>query len=181
MAAAPYAIRVFGDPVLKHRCTEVDDVDETIRKLTEDMITTMYDAPGVGLAAPQIGVQKRFFVYDDGDGEGARTMINPEIIETSGEFLWDEGCLSVPGIFFPIERPNRVRIAGVDVEGHPVEFVADGFLGRILQHEVDHLNGTLMLDRLNDTQRKQALRELRERDMRQPPLTNPRQPPKPRP
>src|ERR687897_1350314 len=99
---APYEIRIFGDPVLKQRATEIADVDGTLVRLAEDMVQTMYDAPGIGLAAPQVGVQKRLFVYDLQDGAGPRTVINPTITETHGEWAYDEGCLSVPGLAWEI-------------------------------------------------------------------------------
>ncbi len=163
--AAPHPIRIFGDPVLRTTCAPVGEIDDGVRKLIDDMIATMYAAPGVGLAANQVGVQKRLFVYDDGEGLGARTLINPEITHTSGYFTWDEGCLSVPGLFFSVVRPDVVHIKGQDGEGNDVEMSADGFLGRILQHEVDHLNGMLFIERLDPDQRKIALRAMRERSM----------------
>ncbi|MGH9138851.1 MAG: peptide deformylase, partial [Acidimicrobiales bacterium] len=94
---APYDIRIFGDPVLRQTAKEVTDVDDTLVTLAADMAQTMYDAPGVGLAAPQVGVQKRLFVYDLHDGEGARTIVNPVITEGDGEWVYEEGCLSIPG------------------------------------------------------------------------------------
>lgn len=165
---APYAIRTFGDPVLKLRCSEVGAVDADLRKLVDDMIVTMYEAPGVGLAAPQIGVQKRIFVYDDEAGGGARVIVNPVITETSGEWRYEEGCLSVPGLFFPIVRPARVVMEATDLEGKPLRFEVDELLGRIFQHELDHLDGLLLMERLDPDQRKQAMRALRERAMHSP-------------
>jgi peptide deformylase len=121
----------------------------------------MYAAPGVGLAAPQVGVQKRFFVYDVGEGPGV--VINPEIIESSGEWVHDEGCLSVPGLFWPIVRAKEVLLVGLDIDGNDVAFEADELLARMFQHEVDHLDGTLLLARLDGDQRKEAMRALRSR------------------
>lgn len=171
---AIFPIRTFGDPVLRTPAAHVQTFDHALRKLADDMIETMYDAPGVGLAAPQIGVSKRVVVFDAGDGP--KTLINPELMaldeassvpslnrELDPEEVWefDEGCLSVPGKYWPIERPAHAWVKGVDVEGRPVEYAGDELLGRVLQHEVDHINGILLLDRLPKRARKQALKELR--------------------
>lgn len=158
-SVAIFPIRTFGDPVLRLRTTRVEVFDGALRRLAEDMIETMYDAPGVGLAAPQIGVSKRICVFDAGDGP--RVLVNPEIVETSG--LWDfgEGCLSVPGYYWTIERPAFVRATGQDVHGDPVEYAGEELLGRVLQHEIDHLNGMLLIQRLDRPTRKAALRDLR--------------------
>jgi peptide deformylase len=156
-----YTVRIYGDPVLKQRATEVTDITGSLAKLADDMLTTMYAAPGVGLAAPQVGIQKRLFVYDLGDDEGPRTVINPEIIESSGEWIFDEGCLSVPGLYFPITRPKDVHLRGYDLNGQAVDIEASEFHARVLQHEVDHLDGRLLLEHLDPEQRKEALRALR--------------------
>ena len=155
---APYAIRVFGDPVLTQRAAEVDDINGALVRLADDMLTTMYDAPGLGLAAPQVGVQKRLFVYDAGDGPAV--LVNPVISETSGEWAYDEGCLSVPGLSWEIVRPKQIHLTGYDLDGNEVSFEADELLSRLFQHEMDHLDGVLLLARLDDEQRKDALREL---------------------
>lgn len=160
MAILP--IRVFGDPVLRTVSTPVNGVDGRIRRLVEDMIETMYDAPGVGLAAPQVGVGRRIFVFDIGDDRGPRTVINPELVETSGEWEYDEGCLSVPEYFWPIRRPARAVVRGLDLDGARVEYGGDELLGRVLQHELDHLNGVLLLERLDRSDRRKALRAIRE-------------------
>ncbi len=160
-AVATYPIRVFGDPVLRQRAAEVDNVDGKLVRLAQDMVETMYDAPGVGLAAPQVGVQKRMFVYDAGDGP--HTILNPEIVESRGEWEYEEGCLSVPDLSWPITRPNEVHLRGVDLEGNTVDIEADEFLGRVFQHELDHLDGVLLLERLDEEQRKEAMRVLRGR------------------
>jgi len=160
---AQYDIRVFGDPVLRTPTAPVTDIDGALKQLVDDMLETMYAAPGVGLAAPQVGVQKRFFVYDVGDGPGV--VINPKIGETSGEWVHDEGCLSVPGLFWPITRPKLVHLTGVDIDGNDIEFEADELLARMFQHEVDHLDGTLLLSRLDGDQRKEAMRTLRSRTL----------------
>lgn len=160
---APYAIRVFGDPVLTQRAAEVDDINGALVRLADDMLTTMYDAPGLGLAAPQVGVQKRLFVYDTGDGPAV--LVNPVISESSGEWAYEEGCLSVPGLSWEIIRPKQIHLTGYDLDGNEVSFEADELLSRLFQHELDHLDGVLLLERLDDEQRKDALRTLRELTM----------------
>ncbi len=159
---AIYPIRTFGDPVLRTEMKRVTDIDETVATLVEDMIETMYDAPGVGLAANQIGITKEIAVFDAQDELGPRVMINPEIVETSGEWEYEEGCLSVPGRYWNIMRPAFARVKALDLDGEEVEYAGDGLLGRVLQHEIDHLNGKLLLDRLEKPVRKKALKELRE-------------------
>lgn len=154
-------IRTFGDPVLRTPAEPVDVIDDGVRKLVEDMIETMYAAPGVGLAAPQVGVSRRVAVFDAHDGLGARVLINPILLETSGEWMYDEGCLSVPGYFWPITRPAFARARGLDLDGDPIEYAGDELLGRVLQHEIDHLDGMLLIGRLDRRARKDALREIR--------------------
>ena len=160
MAILP--IRKFGDPVLRAVSKPVTEIDERIRKLVADMIETMYDAPGVGLAAPQVGVGRRIFVFDIADDEGPRVMINPEMVETSGEWEYDEGCLSVPEYFWPISRPGHAVMRGLDLDGKTVVCAGDDLMGRVLQHELDHLNGILLLERLERGTRKKALKAIRE-------------------
>ncbi|HET6950323.1 MAG TPA: peptide deformylase [Acidimicrobiales bacterium] len=158
---APYRIRLVGDPVLRQRAAEVTTIDGRLAKLAEDMIVTMYEAPGVGLAAPQVGVEKRLFVYDIGDGPS--TLINPTIADSDGEWTYEEGCLSVPGLSWQIVRPKQVLLTGVDLDGDEVSIEADDVLARCFQHEIDHLDGVLLLERLDADTRKQALRTIREK------------------
>ena len=160
---ASYSIRLFGDPVLKQRSPEVANVDAALVRLCEDMIVTMHRAPGVGLAAPQVGVQKRLFVYQLSEDEGPKTVINPVITESRGEWEYEEGCLSIPGLYFPIVRPKEVHLTGFDLEGNEISIDADELAARLFQHELDHLNGVLLLEHLDKDQRKAALRELRRR------------------
>lgn len=157
-------IRTVGDPVLRQVAAEITDVDDRLVRLTEQMFVTMYEAPGIGLAAPQIGVQQRLFVYDVGDGE-QHVLVNPEIVESEGEWLYEEGCLSIPGLSFEIVRPKIVHLRGRDLDGNEVELEADELLARLFQHELDHLNGVLMLDHLDDDDRKWALKQLRDREL----------------
>src|ERR1700722_12570615 len=158
-----YSIRLYGDPVLRQRTPDVEDIDGSLKRLADDMVQTMYEAPGVGLAAPQVGVQKRIFVYDTGDGDGPVTIVNPVLADARGEWTFDEGCLSIPGLSWPIVRPKEVHLTGLDLDGNEVSVEADEYLARIFQHEVDHLDGVLLVQRLDEDQRKEAKRILRAR------------------
>lgn len=159
---AIYKIRTFGDPVLRMPTKPITEIDDTVLTLAKDMIETMYDAPGVGLAANQIGIPRRIAVFDANDELGPRVMINPEIVETVGEFEMEEGCLSVPGHWWEITRPAFARVRALDLDGNEVEYAGDGLVGRVLQHEVAHLEGSLLLDALPKRIRKKALKELRD-------------------
>lgn len=159
---AIYPIRTFGDPVLRMETKPITDIDSTVGKLAADMIETMYDAPGVGLAANQIGISRRIAVFDAQDELGPRVMINPELVEATGEVELDEGCLSVPGYWWEITRPAFARVKALDLDGKEVEYAGDGLLGRVLQHEIGHLDGKLLLDALPKRTRKKALKELRD-------------------
>ena len=156
-------IRQYGDPVLKERARDVDDIDAAVASLVDSMIETMYAAPGTGLAANQVGVQRRIFVYDI--GEGARPVINPRIVESDGEWVFDEGCLSVPGLSWEILRPNTVHLIGLDLDGNEISIEASELEGRVFQHELDHLDGILLVERLNEDQRREALKILRSRSL----------------
>ncbi|MDA3041239.1 MAG: peptide deformylase [Actinomycetota bacterium] len=158
--ASPYQVRIIGDPVLRKIADDVTDIDGQLAKLATDMLDTMYAEPGIGLAAPQVGVAKRFFVYDLGDDP--RVLINPVIRESDGEWVYEEGCLSVPGLSWEIVRPKLVHITGYDLDGNEVSIEADELEARLYQHELDHLDGILLVDRLDEDTRKQALRTLRE-------------------
>lgn len=154
-----YDIRTYGDPVLNGVADKVENIDGKIMRLTQSMFQAMYRAPGLGLAAPQIGIQKQIFVYDI-DGEQV-TLINPRIVESSGEWVYDEGCLSIPGLYVEMIRPKQVLLEAVDLDGNEVQVEADELLARLFQHELDHLNGVLMFDRMTPDQREEALREYR--------------------
>ena len=154
-----YPIRIYGDPVLKQPTQVVDDIDASVAKLAADMIEVMYQAPGVGLAANQIGIAKRMFVYDI--GTGAKVVVNPEITETDGQWTYEEGCLSVPGLYWPIVRPKHVHLEGVDLDGNRISVEAEDLEARVFQHELDHLNGVLLIQRLDEDQLREAKRELR--------------------
>lgn len=164
MSRSPYTIRIVGDPVLREVAEEVSDIDGRVVKLTEDMFETMYAAPGIGLAAPQIGVGKRLFVYDlEPDHRGdPHVLVNPRIVETDGEWTYEEGCLSIPGMSFEIVRPKLIHLVGTDLDGNEVSIEADELLSRMFQHELDHLDGVLMTERMDPDTRKVALRRIRE-------------------
>lgn len=157
-----YEIRTFGDPVLKAVAEPVVNIDEKLVRLTDEMFEVMYKAPGIGLAATQIGVQRQVFVYDI--DEERKVILNPQIVESSGEWVYDEGCLSIPGLYVEMLRPKRVLVRGINLDGNLVEFEADELLARLFQHEVDHLNGVLMFDRMTPDQRKEAIKLYRARE-----------------
>jgi peptide deformylase len=154
-------IRQFGDPALRERAGEIEEVTDLHRRLAADMLETMRAAPGVGLAGNQVGVLERIFVWQWEEEHGA--VINPVITERSEETEIDEeGCLSLPGIQYPVERASRVTVTGLDEDGGVVKLDAEGHMARICQHEIDHLDGVLFVDRLPDDLRKEALTQLRD-------------------
>lgn len=163
--ASPYAIRIVGDPVLKQVAAEVTDIDGRLVRLAEDMLDTMYEAPGLGLAAPQVGVQQRFFVYDLENGEDPRVLINPRITGSDGEWSYEEGCLSIPNLSFEIVRPKTIEVTGIDLDGNELTFEADELFARLIQHELDHLDGKLLLEHLDEDQLKEAKKGIREMKM----------------
>ena len=150
-----YDIRTFGDPVLTSVAEQVENIDGKIVRLSQAMLQAMYQAPGLGLAAPQIGVQKQIFVFD---GEPV-TLLNPRIVESRGEWVYDEGCLSIPGLYVEMLRPKEVLLEAVDLGGNTIQIEADELLARLFQHELDHLNGVLMFERMTPDQREEALTE----------------------
>ena len=157
-------IRTLGDPVLREPSKPVDGFDRALRRLVDEMTETMYAANGVGLAGPQVGLSYRLFTYDDGE-TGPSFLANPELILLEGEMVHDEGCLSIPGPFHPTSRAELVRIVGQDAAGGRVELEARGLLARIFQHETDHLNGVLYIDRLDAEGCRAVMTELRRIEM----------------
>lgn len=145
MAVLP--IVLHPDPVLRRKAKPVQKINFQLRKLLDDMAETMYDAPGVGLAAPQVGVSKRIIVVDCGEPHGLIEMINPEIVYAEGRASATEGCLSIPGYVGEVERNARVRVAGLDRQGRKFWIDAEGLLARCFQHEIDHLDGVLYIDK----------------------------------
>jgi peptide deformylase len=161
-------IRTHGDPVLRQPTRPVEAFDAALRTLYEDMLETMYDAPGVGLAATQVGLAVSFFVFDDARGNGPAGVANPVITLLGGEQTDDEGCLSIPGLYYPTTRDLRARVAGQDIDGKPIALEGEGLLARIFQHETDHLKGMLFIDRLTDDDRRQAMAMVREMELADP-------------
>ena len=154
----------YGDDVLHERARDVDAFTQEIDRLVEDMIETMYAAPGIGLAAPQIGVARRIFVVDVSVGRDPSAlvvMINPEFVERDGMQLEEEGCLSVPGFNATVVRPSRVVVKGLDRAGHAHQHEGTGLLARAFHHEMDHLDGTLFVDRLRGIKRDLIVRRIR--------------------
>ena len=154
---------MMGDPVLREVARPVPEVSEELRALVADMFETMYAAEGVGLAAPQIGLGIRVIVVDPHDEVTQPfALFNPDVVSVGGETdRSEEGCLSIPGVRDVVERPTAAVVEAVDIEGKPVRLEAEGFLARVLQHEVDHLNGVLFLDRLSPIKRRMALAKWR--------------------
>ena len=153
-----YEIRTFGDPSLLTQAAAVTDIDGKLVHLVEGMFETLYQSDsGIGLAAPQVGVQRQIFVWDM--GENPLVILNPKIVESSGEWVYDEGCLSIPGLYVEMLRPKKVLVSGYTLEGEEVQIEADELLARLFQHEIDHLQGVLMFDRMLPDQRELAIVE----------------------
>ena len=165
-----YEVRIIGDPILRQRADEVTDIDSVVGRIVSRMIPTMHEACGIGLAAPQVGIQKRLFVWDLDDEPCV--VVNPEIIESDGEWAFVEGCLSVPDLSWEIIRPKQVHMVGYDLEGNEVSIEADEMESRLFQHEIDHLNGVLLIDHLDEETRKAALRTIRKRGLGSPTQRN---------
>jgi peptide deformylase len=156
----------YPDPRLREVATPVEAVTDEIRQLVEDMAETMYAAPGCGLAATQIGVNKRIFVVDvagEDEPSALQVFINCEILELDGVQVWNEGCLSFPGISEEIKRAERVKVRAIGLDGKPFELEADGLLAVAIQHETDHLNGVLMIDKVSALKRRMMGRKLASR------------------
>ncbi len=156
-------IRQYGDPALRMAANEVSEFDDDLRRLVERMIALMHDAQGVGLAATQVGVLRRLFVFE-ADEEGPRAIVNPVVVERAEETVSDEeGCLSLQGVRVPVERSTRVVLEGKDPNGDDMRVELDTYGSRVVQHELDHLAGVLIIDRTGDEHRKDALGTLRPR------------------
>jgi len=160
----------FPDPRLRIRAKSLAAVTDATRALIKDMLETMYAAPGIGLAATQVGVDQRVIVVDvSEDGDESMAFINPEILSQEGSEVMQEGCLSVPGVYEEVERAERIRVRALDRDGRQVEFDADGLLAVCIQHEVDHLNGKLFVDYLSELKRKRIKKriEKEERELKE--------------
>jgi peptide deformylase len=158
-------IRLYGDPILRKKAEEIEEIDEDIRKLAFDMLETCKAVSAIGLAGNQVGVAKRIFVVDRAHidlDEEALVMINPEVVETDGEDLSEEGCMSVPGAFEQVKRPQKIKIRGLNLEGKKLTIEGEGLLARVLMHEMDHLNGLLFIDHLSSVRRQLLSKKLRD-------------------
>jgi peptide deformylase len=158
---AVLSVRKYGDPVLRRRAQTVREVTPEIRRLADDMIETMYDEAGIGLAAPQVGASIRLMVVGDDRGRNPRALVNPVITEQGGSITAEEGCLSIPGVFADVPRAEWVQVEGHDLEGAPVSIRAKGFHARVFQHEMDHLDGILFIDRLDAVTRDRIKRKIK--------------------
>jgi len=157
-------IRTFGDPVLREKSHRIEKIDSDVKELIREMSETLEESPGrIGLAAPQVGILKRLFIYDL--GYGLRCLINPDIVCGEGEELSEEGCLSFPGVYVAVPRFEKVRIRCLTQRGQDIVIEAEGFGARILQHEYDHLEGILIVDRCDSEEKKRALKEYQELDI----------------
>ena len=156
-------IRQYGDPALRLKADEVEEFDDDLRRLVERMTTLMHEAQGVGLAATQVGILRRLFVFDP-DDDGPKAIVNPVVVERADETASDsEGCLSLQGVKVPVDRSVRIVLEGKDPDGNDVRYELDEYGSRVVQHELDHLDGVLIIDRTDDEHRRQALAELRPR------------------
>jgi peptide deformylase len=154
-------VRRYGDPVLRRRAAPVESVTPEIRRLAADMVDTMYDEVGIGLAAPQVGISMRLMVVGDEEGRGVQVLVNPAITAQGGTVTAEEGCLSLPGIFAHVTRSEWVTLQAQDLEGQPVSITARGLRARVFQHELDHLDGVLFIDRLEPVLRDRIKRRIK--------------------
>lgn len=162
MAVLP--IRLYPDPVLRVNCTPVEEFGPGLARLAADMVETMHAAPGIGLAAPQVGVEMRLAVVDLSVGEDPEqllVLVNPTVSDPRGSWVEEEGCLSIPGITDKVPRPQQIRVEARDLDGEPFAIEAEGWLARAISHEVDHLDGVLFIDHLRGLRRERARRALR--------------------
>lgn len=164
---AVLTVRKYGDPMLRRRAAPVEDVTPEIRRLIADLTDTMYDEVGIGLAAPQVGAAVRLIVVSDEDGRGVQALVNPVIIEEGGQVTAEEGCLSIPGVFAPVTRAAWVRVEAQDADGQPVSITARALFARVLQHELDHLDGVLFIDRLDPVTRDRIKRKIKKEGLRE--------------
>jgi peptide deformylase len=158
MAILP--VRLYGDPVLRKRAERVDAVTPAIASLLDDMVETMYEQLGIGLAAPQVGIGLQMLVVDEGKGV-ARAYLNPTIVEQGGRVVAEEGCLSLPGFFAEVARAEWVVVEAQDAQGAPVRRRAQGLMARVFQHEIDHINGVLFIDHVDKVTRDRIKRRIR--------------------
>jgi peptide deformylase len=160
-------VRKYGDPTLRKSAIPVGEVTPEIRAIIADMTETMYDEVGIGLAAPQVGISLRLIVISDEDGRGVQPLLNPAIVERGGEMTGEEGCLSIPGVFAPVTRAAWVKVEARSVDGKPLTINARGLRARVLQHEIDHLDGVLFIDRVDPMVRDRIKRKIKKEGLRE--------------
>ena len=154
-------VRKYGDPALRRTAAPVGEVTPEIRTMVADLTETMYDEVGIGLAAPQVGISLRLIVISDEEGRGVQALVNPAIVDRGGEVTGEEGCLSIPGIFAPVTRAAWVKVEARSVDGEPLTINARGLRARVLQHEIDHLDGVLFIDRVDPMARDRIKRKIK--------------------
>ncbi len=155
-------IVLYPEQGLREICAPIPEMNDELDKLIDDMFYTMYDAPGIGLAAPQIAVQQRLIVVDISETKDQPiALLNPEVVRSAGEITWEEGCLSLPGVYAKVTRPSDIIVRGMDRDGKQIEFEANDLLAVCIQHEIDHLNGTMFIDHLSGLKRTRALQKYR--------------------
>jgi peptide deformylase len=160
-------VRKYGDPALRRSAAPVGEVTPDVRRIIADMTETMYDEVGIGLAAPQVGISLRLIVLSDEEGRGVQALLNPAIVDRSGEATGEEGCLSIPGVFAPVTRAARVKVEARSVDGKPLTIEARGLRARVLQHEIDHLDGVLFIDRVDPMVRDRIKRKIKKEGLRE--------------
>ena len=153
-------IKEYGEPVLREKSLPVKEITPEILNLIRDMAETMYAASGVGLAAPQVGVTKRIIIID-GEEEGLIVLVNPMMVKSEGEVIEEEGCLSIPGVYSEVKRSLKVTVKALNESGDPIEITKEGLMARALQHEIDHLEGILFVDRIGKVKRQLLLNKLK--------------------
>jgi peptide deformylase len=164
---AVLSVRKYGDPALRRRTEPVGEVTPQIRAIIADMTETMYDEVGIGLAAPQVGISLRLIVVADDEGRSVQALLNPAITDRGGEATAEEGCLSIPGVFAPVTRAAWVKVEARSVDGKPVTIDARGLRARVLQHEIDHLDGVLFIDRVDPVTRDRIKRKIKKDGLRE--------------
>ena len=160
-------VRKYGDPALRQRALPVGEVTPELRAIIADMTDTMYDEVGIGLAAPQVGISLRLIVVADEEGRGVQALLNPTIVDRGGEVTGEEGCLSIPGVFAPVSRAAWVKVEARSVDGKPLAISARGLRARVLQHEIDHLDGVLFIDRVEPMLRDRIKRKIKKEGLRE--------------
>jgi peptide deformylase len=155
------SVRKYGDPTLRRRAAAVGEITPEIHRIVADMVETMYDEAGIGLAAPQVGIPLRLIVVNDEATREARALVNPALVDQNGQVTAEEGCLSIPGVFAPVTRAAWVRVEAHDLAGRPTTLEGGGLLARVLQHELDHLDGILFIDRLDPVARDRIKRKIK--------------------